>query len=210
MSGWLLDLKSRPESAENSFDYFALNETLLSYKKERLKGGPDMPASARSEFIATGDRRTLVPSLEDSVLLQREEALLLEVARTIDNPLTGPLLGQFVIEKKPVQLKFPVAVLQMAIEIMQQMAQGKPVSMIPSNAELTTQQAADFLNVSRPYFVKLLDTNMLPSRKVGSRRRVLFRDLIAFKTHDLARRNKVADELTEVSQEIANDLDEEY
>jgi hypothetical protein len=51
---------------------------------------------------------------------------------------------------------------------------------------------------------------MLPSRKVGSRRRVLFRDLIAFKTHDLARRNKVADELTEVSQEIANDLDEEY
>jgi excisionase family DNA binding protein len=165
---------------------------------------------ARSEVIATGDRRTLLPSREDSALARREEALLLEVARTIDNPAAGPLLGQFMIERKPVALNIPIAAMQMLIEIMQQMAQGKPVSIIPSNAELTTQQAADFLNVSRPYFVKLLEENKLPFKKVGTRRRVLFKDLIDFKTHDLARRSKVADELAELSQDIANDLGEEY
>lgn len=164
----------------------------------------------RSEVIATGNQRTLLPSLADTALAQREGALLLEVSRTIGKPSAGPLMGEFLIEKKAVQLHIPIAAMQMLIEIMQQMAQGKPVSIIPSNAELTTQQAADFLNVSRPYFVKLLEENKLPFKKVGTRRRVMFRDLIEFKTHDLARRNKVADELTELSQEIANDLGEEY
>ncbi|HYX32751.1 MAG TPA: excisionase family DNA-binding protein [Oligoflexus sp.] len=152
----------------------------------------------------------MLPSQEDSALAQREQAILLEVARDIDKTSAGPLLGKFLIEMKPVELQIPIAAMQMLIEIMQQMALGRPVSIRPANAELTTQQAADFLNVSRPYFVKLLKENMLPCRMVGTRRRVMFKDLIAFKTHDLARRNKVADQLAELSQEIANDLDEEY
>lgn len=166
--------------------------------------------AAKSEFISTGDRSTLLPSLEDSALALREQALLMEVSRNIDNTSVGPLRGQFLIEKKSVELQIPIAVMQMLIEIMQQMAQGKPVSIIPANAELTTQQAADFLNLSRPYFVKLLRENKLPYKMVGTRRRVTFKDLIAFKTHDLVRRHKAADQLAGLSQEIANDLDEEY
>ncbi len=164
----------------------------------------------KSEFIAIRDRTTLLPSQEDSALIRREQELLLEVSRNIDKPATAPLLGQFVIEEKPVMLIIPVAAMQMLIEIMQQMALGKPVSIIPSNAELTTQQGADFLNVSRPYFVNLLENNKIPFKKVGTRRRVLFSDLVAFRTSDLARRNKIADELTELSQEAANDLGEQY
>jgi excisionase family DNA binding protein len=164
----------------------------------------------RSELITTGDRRTLIPSPGDSALAQQESSRMLEVTRNMKNKSVESLLGQFQIEKKPLKLNIPVAAMQMLIEIMQQMAQGKPVSIIPSNAELTTQQAADFLSISRPYFVKLLEEGKMPFKKVGARRRVLFKDLIEFKTIDLERRNKVADNLVGLSQEIANDFGENY
>lgn len=166
--------------------------------------------SLRSELITIGDRCTLIPSPGDSALALREASRMLEVTRNMKNKSIESLLGQFQIEKKPLKLNIPVAAMQMLIEIMQQMAQGKPVSIIPSNAELTTQQAADFLSVSRPYFVKLLEEGKMPFKKVGTRRRVLFKDLIAFKTLDLDRRNKVADKLVGLSQEFANDFGEDY
>lgn len=166
--------------------------------------------SHRSELITTGDRRTLIPSPEDSALAQREASRMIEVTRSMKSQSIELLLGQFQIEKQPLKLNIPVAAMQMLIEIMQQMAQGKPVSIIPSNAELTTQQAADFLNVSRPYFVKLLEEGNIPFKKVGTRRRVLFKDLIEFKSLDLERRNKVADKLVGMSQEIVNDFGEDY
>jgi len=166
--------------------------------------------SRRSELITTGDRRTLIPSPGDSALVQREASRMLEVTRNMEKLPIESLLGKFQIEKQPLELNIPIAAMQMLIEIMHQMAQGKPVSIIPSNAELTTQQAADFLSVSRPYFVKLLEQGNIPFKKVGQRRRVMFKDLIAFKTLDLERRNKVADDLVGLSQEIAKDFGEDY
>ncbi len=166
--------------------------------------------SLRSELIIIGDRCTLIPSPGDSALALGEASRMLEVTRNMKNKSIESLLGQFQIEKKPLKLNIPVAAMQMLIEIMQQMALGKPVSIIPSNAELTTQQAADFLSVSRPYFVKLLEEGNMPFKKVGTRRRVLFKDLIAFKTLDLDQRNKVADKLVGLSQEFANDFGEDY
>ncbi|RSB81303.1 helix-turn-helix domain-containing protein [Rhizobium pisi] len=60
------------------------------------------------------------------------------------------------------------------------MANRTPMSLIPYDAELTTQQAADYLNVSRPHLVRQLEANRLPYRKVGSHRRVRFADLIEY------------------------------
>ena len=166
---------------------------------------------AQSEFVAIGDgRSTLLPSREDTAVALKERGHLQELSRGIGRASAAPLLGRFLVEQKHINIEIPVAAMQMLIEIMQQISQGKPVSIIPANAELTTQQAADFLNVSRPYFVKLLEEGELPHRKIGTRRRVQFKDLVEFKAQDMGRRIKASDKLSTLSQEIAHDLGEEY
>lgn len=90
----------------------------------------------------------------------------------------------------------PTEAFRLLIDILAQMAEGNIATVIPINAELTTQQAADLLNVSRPFLVKLVETGKIPHRKVGNRRRIRFADLSDYKRRDDAERRRVADELT--------------
>ena len=82
------------------------------------------------------------------------------------------------------------------------MADGNAVTLVPIQAELTTQQAADFLNVSRPYLIRLLEDEQIPFHKTGTHRRIFFRDLLSYKTHIKEKRLQALQELTGLSQEL--------
>ena len=96
----------------------------------------------------------------------------------------------------------PASALRLFLHLLTEMSQGNAVTLIPTHAELTTQQAADLLNVSRPYMAKLLDEGKIPGRTVGKYRRVRFDDLMAFKQKDDDARSKVLDQLTAEAQEL--------
>jgi excisionase family DNA binding protein len=87
-------------------------------------------------------------------------------------------------------------------QILDALAEGKGVQIVPKNLELTTQQAADLLNVSRPYLITLLESGQIPFRKVGRHRRVTFEAITEYKRRDDAERRAAADNLATLNEEL--------
>ena len=80
------------------------------------------------------------------------------------------------------QVELPTSALQLLMDILAALAEGNAVKVVPVHAELTTQEAADLLNVSRPHLIKLLESGELSYHKTGNHRRVRFADLMDYKT----------------------------
>jgi excisionase family DNA binding protein len=101
-----------------------------------------------------------------------------------------------------VVLPLPARTLEMIVSFLMAAAERTPVSIIPHEAELTTKQAADFLNVSRPYLVGLLDKGEIPHRLVGSHRRVCVSDLMSYKKKSDAERRAAIARMVAESQRL--------
>lgn len=99
-------------------------------------------------------------------------------------------------------ITIPSSAFRLLAEILSEMAKGNACSLIPVHAELTTQQAADVLNVSRPYLIELLEKGQIPHRKVGTHRRVRLQDVTEYKRRTDAARRKSLEELSAVDQQL--------
>ncbi|MGA7495248.1 MAG: helix-turn-helix domain-containing protein [Isosphaeraceae bacterium] len=99
-------------------------------------------------------------------------------------------------------ISIPVAAFRLLNSILTEMAKGNAVTLIPVHAELTTQQAADILNVSRPFLIEQLEKGVIPYRKVGTHRRVMFKDLMEYKQTMDHNRLKALEELSVIDQEL--------
>jgi excisionase family DNA binding protein len=86
------------------------------------------------------------------------------------------------------------------MDILEAMAAGRGVTIVPENAELTTVEAAAMLNISRPFLIQLLEKGVIPHRKVGKHRRIRVEDVMAYKERDDREREAVLDELVAEAQ----------
>jgi excisionase family DNA binding protein len=96
----------------------------------------------------------------------------------------------------------PHEAFQILLDALGQLALGNAVKVVPVHAELTTHQAAELLNVSRPYLIVLLDAGKIPHRRVGTHRRIRFTDLMAYKKQDDAVRDAAVAELTRQAEDL--------
>ena len=136
------------------------------------------------------------PSVQEAALARSSGQSLARLIRK-NRPLTLKVTGAD--KEQPIELPPGAALLLM--DILQAMAAGRGITLIPENAELTTVQAADVLNVSRPFLIKLLEEKALPCRKVVAHRRIRMEDVMAYKARIDADREAVLDQLVAEAQE---------
>ena len=142
-----------------------------------------------------------LPTREEAILARRSSGKIASYIAK-NPPIQKIALVQDDIGRESEAIAIPQEALHLLVEILSQMAQGNAVTLIPIHAELTTQEAADILNVSRPYLVKLLETGKIPFRKVGTRRRVRYQDLIEYKNDIDAKRMRSLNELAAQAQDL--------
>ncbi len=148
--------------------------------------------------MSTTTPKTL-PSAEDSALARESGRLLSTVLKTRSDAQQI----DFHDDKGAVRtVSIPMSALRLLLDVLTEIGQGNAVSVIPIHAELTTQEAADVLNVSRPFLVQLLEKGDIPFHKIGTHRRVRYQDVIAYKNNIDAERRKALDELTAQAQEL--------
>lgn len=144
------------------------------------------------------DIPSIVPSHKEATLAEKSGKILSEYIKKTKNPELQLISNK----KEDKKIIVPFQALRLLVGILEEMSQGNAVSLIPIHVELTTQEAADLLNVSRPYFINLLKDGKIPFRKVGTKRRILAKDVLRFKTNIEKKRLKAVEALTKQAQEL--------
>jgi excisionase family DNA binding protein len=138
------------------------------------------------------------PLSPDELGLARQSSSIFD--RHID--MRGRLTFHISEGKKQETIVIPAAAARLFKDILLQMSEGNEVTIMPRQVELTTQQAADLLNVSRPFLIGLLDGGKIPCRKVGTHRRISAKDVLSYKRAIEAASNRALDELAKQAQEL--------
>ncbi len=136
------------------------------------------------------EKETALARVSGDVLARFNNVENVPLKLKLENPQTGQVIEATV----------PAVAVRVLAEVLAKMAEGKAVTLIPMHAELSTQQAADLLGVSRPYFVKLLEQGKMPFRKVGEQRRVLYQELLTYIENYQKAAHAALDEMTADAQ----------
>jgi excisionase family DNA binding protein len=154
----------------------------------------------RTEGVGKMAQGTLAPKLpsEAEAILAKESSRVLASRVQTAEPLRLRMLD----DPAKGTVKIPASAVRMLVHILEEMARGNAVTLIPVHAELTTQEAADMLNISRPSLIQILDQGKIEFRRVGTHRRVRFEGLMAYKRRADADRRAALAELAAYDQEL--------
>jgi len=130
-----------------------------------------------------------------------------ELASLLSTKFDTQRIDIFDKEDKPHSLVLPTSALRLLVDILGELALGNAVKVVPVHAELTSQEAADLLNVSRPHLVKMLEEGAIPFTKTGRHRRIRFSDLMAFKQQRDAESQETMEALVRQAQELGMGYD---
>jgi excisionase family DNA binding protein len=147
------------------------------------------PASAAEAELAGAATACLVTALD------RSKADVINVLIEDEGGADAPLV-----------LKLPPKVLRTLAEILRQMAKREPMVLLPQKAELTTQQAAAFLNVSRPFVIKEIEAGRLSCRLVNRHRRIEFQEIVRYRNEQKTRSEQALNRLARLSEEMGEEL----
>jgi excisionase family DNA binding protein len=148
--------------------------------------------------MTTLAERTITPN-EEETRIAAESSPLVEPLAACPYDVRVQFLNE---DKSGPALCLPAPAVRLLSQILKEMAKGNGVTLIPNDALISTQEAADILNVSRPFLVGLLEAGRIPYRRLGSHRRILFRDLMAFKVKTDAVGDEAMRQLTQEAQEL--------
>jgi len=143
-----------------------------------------------------------LPTEEEQQVAKEGKEALDRISGKHRNPSDPIEIG---LEGETEHVTLPASAFKFLTTILDLMAQGKAITIIPSDTEITTQQAADMLNVSRPYVVKLIEQGDISHHMVGTHRRIKLEDLEAYKSKMEKERSMALEELTKQSQELGLD-----
>ncbi len=140
--------------------------------------------------------RELPPTPQDAAIARVSRQAFARIART-----RAPLKLRVTDAGRAEAIELPAGAVALLMDILEAMAAGRGVTIMPESAELTTVQAAAMLNVSRPFLIKLLEEGRLPYRTVGKHRRIRMEDVMAYKTDIDQAREAVLNQLAAEAQE---------
>ena len=140
----------------------------------------------------------MLPS-EDDAILAKETSRVLAARLRKNRPMRLRILDNVSPEET---LKLPASAVRLLLRILEETARGNAVTLVPVHAELTTQEAADMLNISRPSLIQLLNEGKIEFRRVGTHRRVRFEEVMQYKRDADAQRRAALDALGAYDQEI--------
>lgn len=152
--------------------------------------------------MCMADYRPIEPYTPTSEAITLAGQALESISAFIANPDDTITLAILDGAMQDTRITIPSGMFQLMVNVLQSVSRGEPVTILPQSAELTTQEAADILRVSRPYLVKLLDEGTIPSRKVGIYRRVLLQDLLHYQKTEKQRQSAIMSELTKEAQDM--------
>jgi len=139
------------------------------------------------------------PTLEDQRIVSMNMDRIIDEMAHVRSLRTN--LVRIKISDSDQTINLPKAAIDLLFKIISTIADGRSISLMASNAVLSTQQGAEFLNISRPHFVKLLERGDMPFTKIGKHRKVNVEDVLNYQKEHTTRQHKAIERMQDIAQE---------